>query len=152
MPRLKQDYRELLVIMHIYLFYFTQNLIRPKSFPQYKSTSAMYMQNPITSHILSKPTMRLQAFTSKSYINIIKGDNFIYVEQDLHHIIKNINIMHKDAYHAHFHNKQTNSIMLLIKNTYIVTSITTPFWNILRSYLCNVQMGLLLSPILSNIP
>ena len=36
-------YSKLLIIMPIYLFYITSNLIRPNSCPQSMSTSAMYM-------------------------------------------------------------------------------------------------------------
>ena len=70
----------------------------------------MYMYGPITSHILSKPIMSPQAFTSKSYINIIRVENFISVNQDLHHMVYNIDIMYKDAYHAHLHASKKHTL------------------------------------------
>ena len=60
--------------------------------------------------------------------------------------------MHKDSYHAHLHNKQTNTTMSCIRNTYMVTCIRIPSQNFLRSYLCNVQVGSLLLLVLSNLP
>ena len=72
------------------------------------------------------------------------------LSQDLHHIVKKINIMHENSYHAHIRNKQTNSTMSFIRNTYVLTCISTSSQNFLRSYLCNFQMSSLLPPILSN--
>ena len=60
--------------------------------------------------------------------------------------------MRKDSYHAHIYNKQTNTTITCIRNTYIVTYIRTPSQNILRIYLCNVWMGSLLPRILRNLP
>ena len=60
--------------------------------------------------------------------------------------------MHRDSYHEYLHNKQKNTIMSSIMNTYVVTCIRTTSQNFLRSYLCNIQVDSSLPPILCNIP